>query len=109
MLSRIHLLASFVILSFAAVAARAETSAADSAAQQFKTLLDDAWEFRLQEDPLFATETGDHGADDKLPAVSLADEERRGGKQREFLKRLEGIDREALEPTDRLNYDIFGR
>jgi hypothetical protein len=34
---------------------------------QFAALLHDEWEFRLREDPLFATETGDHRYDDKLP------------------------------------------
>src|SRR5215204_5255899 len=36
---------------------------------QFAALLHDEWEFRLREDPLFASETGDHRFDDKLPKV----------------------------------------
>jgi uncharacterized protein (DUF885 family) len=78
-------------------------------AQQFAALLDDAWEFAVREDPLMATETGDHRYDDLLPAVSLADEERRHAARRDFLRRYEAIDRAALSPMDRVNYDIFGR
>ena len=51
--------------------------AALTASEQFAALLDDAWEFDLREDPLFATETGDHRYDDQLPKVSLADSKRR--------------------------------
>ena len=69
----------------------------------------DEWEFALQESPLFATSFGDHRFDDKLGAVSEADHERRLAQERTFLKRLEGIDREALGPDDQLNCDIFKR
>ena len=76
---------------------------------QFSVLLHDEWEFRLREDPLFATETGDHRYDDKLPKVSLADENRRNAAQRQFLARLENINRDALSSANQLNYDIFAR
>jgi uncharacterized protein (DUF885 family) len=77
--------------------------------EQFAALLDEAWQFRLREDPLFATETGDHRYDDQLPKVSLADEKRRDAAQRGFLKRLEEIDRNTLSPTDQINYNVFAR
>ena len=76
----------------ASVTGAAETTASE----QFAALLKDAWEFRLREDPLFATETGDHRYDDQLPKVSLADEKRRNAASREFLTRLEAIDRDEL-------------
>jgi uncharacterized protein (DUF885 family) len=84
-------------------------AAQPTAEQQIKTLLDEAWEFRLREDPLLATSTGDHRYDDKLPSVSLADEKRRDAKRQEFLTRLKAIDRAALSSDDRTNYDIFAR
>jgi uncharacterized protein (DUF885 family) len=70
-------------------------------------LFDEAWEFDMREFPLFATRTGDHRYNDKLPHPTLADSERRTDKKRGFLKRLENINRDLLEPEDRLNYDIF--
>jgi len=76
---------------------------------QFAMLLKDAWEFRLQEDPLFATETGDHRHDDQLPKISLSDEKRRDAARRAFVARLDAIDRGALPPDEQTNYDIFGR
>jgi uncharacterized protein (DUF885 family) len=80
-----------------------------TASDEFAKLLDDSWEFGLAENPLFATEVGDHRADDKLPKVSLADSERRNAVDKKFLERLEAIDRGELSPTEQVNYDIFGR
>ena len=69
-------------------AAGFDSHAAPTASEQFATLLDDAWQFELRENPLFATETGDHRYDDQLPKVSLADAERRNETKRAFLARL---------------------
>jgi hypothetical protein len=63
-------------------------AAGQSADDQFGALLHDAWEFRMREDPLFATETGDHRYDDRLPTVSLANEKRYNVAQRTFMERL---------------------
>jgi uncharacterized protein (DUF885 family) len=72
-------------------------------------LLADEWEFRMREDPLFATQCGDHRYDDRLPAVSEADAERRLAHMREFLRHAQAIDRDALPDADRLNADVFTR
>jgi uncharacterized protein (DUF885 family) len=77
--------------------------------RQLQRLFDDEWEFRLRENPLFATQAGDHRYDDKLPAVSLADAKRRAATQGKFLDRLHGISRSDLSSQEQLNYDIFGR
>jgi uncharacterized protein (DUF885 family) len=78
-------------------------------ADQFSALVDEMWQTQLREDPLFATAAGDHRYDDRLPAVSPADQERRHNLHVEFLKRLNAIDRIALTADDRLNYDILHR
>ncbi len=104
-----HFRLRFSILFVAYAAAFSPASGADTASDQFAALLQHAWEFRLREDPLLATETGDHRYDDQLPKTSLADERRREATARGFLARLEAIDRNALTQTDQLNYDIFGR
>jgi uncharacterized protein (DUF885 family) len=79
-----------------------------AAGDELTALLDEAWEFRLREDPLFATETGDHRFDDQLPKVSLADEKRRDAARRSFASRLEAIDRESLTAANQIDYDVFG-
>ena len=75
----------------------------------FRQLLADEWEIRMQEDPLFATNTGDHRFNDRLPQVGEADFERRIQQMRGFQQRLAGIDRAALSPAEQLDCDIFGR
>lgn len=97
-------LALLCAVPFAGEAAHAET-----ASEQFAALLDDSWEFGLRENPLFATDTGDHRFDDQLPKVSVADSERRAAATQAFFDRLEAIDRDQLLPVEQVNYDIFGR
>ncbi len=81
----------------------------NSASQRMEQLFEDAWQFRLTESPLFATHYGDHRFDDRLSAVSAADEKRRYQQHKLFLKRLNSINRNALTPPQQLNYDIFKR
>jgi uncharacterized protein (DUF885 family) len=79
------------------------------ATAQLQQLLTDEWEFRLKEDPLFATDTGDHRYDDRLPSVTEADFQRRLDQARNFWDRAAEIDRAQLSRSDQLNLDIFRR
>ncbi len=101
---------AFVVLAAASVSmgtlARGE---ADSPEAQLEALFRDSWEFDLVEDPLLATQVGDHRFDDRLPHVRPSDHERRLAAEREFLARWETIDRATLAPRQRISYDIFGR
>src|SRR3954452_15502341 len=67
------------------------------------------WEFRLKEDPLFATSVGRHEYDDRLPAETPADLQRRNTQDKAFLDELNAIDRARLAADDQVNYDIFKR
>ena len=104
---------TLIVIAGAGFAACAMNVRADeppnTASQQFAKLLEDAWEFGLESDPLFATDIGDHRHDDKLPTISLAEEARVNDANREFIRRLEAIDRSQLSAKDQINYDIFGR
>lgn len=80
---------------------------ANEAEDTLKKLLDEAWQFRLEEDPLFAAELGVKRLRGKLPDASEAAEIRRTEKRREFLKRGEAIDRNALERRAQINLDVF--
>lgn len=85
------------------------TMAQTDAAEQLHELFDEAWAIRLQENPLFATRVGVHKYNDRLPDVSVEAAQRRLDRERSFLPRLGDIDREALSPEERLNYDLFER
>ena len=72
-----------------------------------QALFDEAWEFRLREDPVFATSIGRHEYNDRLASVALPDLERRVQFWRDVLVRLDGFDVNSLTAPDRLNYDLF--
>lgn len=61
--------------------------AEESPMVRLSKLLDDAWEFQLREDPVFATRFGDHRWDDRLSSESLADQQRRLEQRRQYLIR----------------------
>jgi uncharacterized protein (DUF885 family) len=98
-----------IALAFIVSGGRSASAADTTASAHLATIIDEAWEFTLREDPLFATNTGDHRYDDQLPHVSLGRANPRDGMRRGFLARLEIIDRDALAPTEQTNYDIFAR
>ncbi len=82
---------------------------ADSSRSQLDALLAEAWETALHEDPLLATATGDHRFDDLLPSMTPADLERRAEYAQTLLVRLRSIEREALDPADRISHRMLER
>ncbi|MCC5914022.1 MAG: DUF885 domain-containing protein [Balneolaceae bacterium] len=78
-----------------------------SADDQLQNLFDDHWEYTLQTSPLFATNQGDDRFNDRLPDSSPEAMEYRYNQNREFLERLERIDRSRLGSDEAVNYDIF--
>ena len=75
----------------------------------FVTVLDQAWQFELSEDPFYATSVGDHRFDDRLPAVTLEDHARRAEVRRQALGRLSTIDPDSLHEQNRITYAILER
>ncbi len=75
--------------------------------EDLQELFDDHYEYRLQADPLFATDQGVHKFNDKLPDTSLDALEERYNQNKNFLDRLESISYQRLSREDQINYDIF--
>jgi uncharacterized protein (DUF885 family) len=94
----------------AAIAFSASTPAPGSvsADQTLRTLIAEEWSDRMRDDPLYATQAGVRDYDDRLPPVTPADYARRDAQNRNYARRLAAIDRTALTPVNRSNYDIFG-
>jgi uncharacterized protein (DUF885 family) len=88
------------------VSSRSSAASPDPALQ---ALFDEAWAFRLAEDPLFATSAGEHQYDDRLPSATRGDWNRRAEFSRTMLKRLAAIDRAGLPAADRISYDMLSR
>jgi uncharacterized protein (DUF885 family) len=96
-------LASALLLSGLSAVAHAGAGA------ELKAILDEAWEFRLREEPLFATRAGDKRYNDRLASVAPADFERQASYGRGVLERLAALDRAALSAGDRVSYDMLRR
>ena len=75
----------------------------------FHALLDEAWEWQLDENPVWASMLGDRRANDQWGDNSLESYERTYQARRELLTRLRAIDPAQLTPQDQLNYDLFRR
>ena len=99
---RIHVFATTLLL-LATLCAHAEPG------EDFTTLLHDAWEWQLNESPVFASRLGDRRKNDQWTDRSLAAIERRHQDEREFLRRLRTIDSSKLSTNDQLNYDLMRR
>ena len=82
---------------------------AKSADEQFAALVEEIWQHDLQENPLFATSTGDHRYNDRLRIVSLADSKRRNQAMQDFSAKVAAVDRKQLSSAEQLNYDILRR
>jgi uncharacterized protein (DUF885 family) len=81
----------------------------NTSSERLQRLFEEAWSFRLEESPTFATYVGVHEFNDRLPSVSFEDLERRHQKNLNFLQQLRSIDLNRLEGQDRINYLIFER
>jgi len=77
--------------------------------EEFRQLLDDAWQWELDENPLRASSLGDRRANDRWADRSLDAIERRFQARRALLARLRSIDSSSLSEQDRLNYELFRR
>jgi uncharacterized protein (DUF885 family) len=78
-----------------------------SSNSELNALFQEEWQWRLKEDPLFATSVGVNTYNDKLPSVAEKDEERRAQDRQQFLDRLHKIDPAKLNNTDRVSYELF--
>src|SRR6266852_9687731 len=94
----------FAVLILLSIPARA----ADEV-KRLHALFDRNWETRLRENPLFATSVGRHEYDHRLPAITMADLERRQAQRKATLATLAQIDRSKLPQSEQVSYDIFKR
>ncbi len=78
-------------------------------AEDFQALIDEAWEWQLVQNPVFASSLGDRRFNDQWTDNSIDAIEDRQKRQRAFLDRARAIDASQLSAADQLNYDLFRR
>jgi uncharacterized protein (DUF885 family) len=81
--------------------------AADSADQQARALFAADWQWRLQNQPEFATTVGDNRYDATLSDTSLAASRAAVAHERKMLEQARLIERERLTGQNQLSYDLF--
>jgi len=97
------------LLSLLAIVAAliAPAAQAASAAEQLQSIIDDHWQYSLQEDPITASRMGEQGYSDRLPGVSEKDRARRLKAEKTFVERLDKIDSKQLNESGRINKDLL--
>jgi uncharacterized protein (DUF885 family) len=76
---------------------------------QLNQLITAQWEAWMRWDPLFATSCGDHRFNHLLPGAGEQHFVAWRNQLAGFRQNLQQIERNALAPDERLNYDIFAR
>ena len=96
-------------LTAAAIAALSAgtASAADGESDILDKIISDHWAWTLEQGPTFATTLGVRDYDDKLGDPSLAAYDAGIEAEKEFLRRLAALDRDALSGDQRLNLDLL--
>ena len=83
-------------------------SLADASAE-FSTLLSDHWEWRMATSPVMASSLGDRRFNDQWGDRGLDGYENQHRDEKEFLRRVYEIDKDALSADDQLNHELFRR
>jgi len=96
-------------VAFLAVTAPSVPAADAPPSAALQALFREQWDFRLAEDPLFATNAGDHRYGDRLPSMAPADFARREAFARSMLRRLEAVDAATLSTPDRVSREMLIR
>jgi uncharacterized protein (DUF885 family) len=89
-------------------AAPAAADRAQDESKKLNAIFDEYFEEYLQQNPILATSIGDPRYNDRFvvgisPAAIAAEQKL----QRDYLARVQTVDRAALPPADQLSYDIF--
>jgi uncharacterized protein (DUF885 family) len=98
-------LLAMVVFSWALSASALATP--ESATSELHALFDDAWEREMRDDPVRASDVGDHRYDALWPDLSSSAIEQRHAADIVTLARLQRINRKLLSPAEQLNYDLF--
>lgn len=86
----------------------APAALAATATEQLQKVIDDHWQFSLQEDPISAGRMGLAGYNNRLPGVTAKDRARRLKAEQALLQRLQAIEPQQLTDSERINHQLLG-
>jgi uncharacterized protein (DUF885 family) len=86
----------------------APAALAATATEQLQKVIDDHWQYSLQEDPISAGRMGLAGYNNRLPGVTATDRARRLKAEQALLQRLQAIEPQQLTDSDRVNHQLLG-
>lgn len=86
----------------------APAALAATATEQLQKVIDDHWQYSLQEDPVSAGRMGLAGYNNRLPGVTATDRARRLKAEQALLQRLQAIEPQQLTDSDRVNHQLLG-
>jgi len=85
------------------------TPAMATPSEDLARLMDEHWQWTLEQSPTLATSVGDHRYDDRLGDPSIAAMDRRATQEQAFLTRLDAIPEAGLDDTGKVNRQILHR
>jgi uncharacterized protein (DUF885 family) len=97
---------ALVLCFFYAVQVFAAPADIEARRTQLNALISELWEWNLQQDPVYASILGDKRYNDQLGSDSEKTTLEQQAKEKEFLKRFEGIDAIGLPHQDVLNREL---
>ncbi len=86
----------------------APAALAATATEQLQKVIDDHWQYSLQEDPISAGRMGLAGYNNRLPGVTATDRARRLKAEQALLQRLQAIEPQQLTDSERVNHQLLG-
>nr|WP_269836631.1 DUF885 domain-containing protein [Rheinheimera soli] len=86
----------------------APAALAATATEQLQKVINDHWQYSLQEDPVSAGRMGLAGYNNRLPGVTAKDRARRLKAEQALLQRLQAIEPQQLTDSDRVNHQLLG-
>jgi len=95
---------TFLLCLFLGSIAIAQESLSDS---QVDTIVAEYWQYRLQENPILATQSGVSAFNDRLPSITPADRQRRLQSEQRFKRRIRDIDHSRLSINGRVNAELL--
>ncbi|MEM9935913.1 MAG: DUF885 domain-containing protein [Bacteroidota bacterium] len=95
---------SYLLLSLIVLAA---CTPSDNGSKALQSVLNSSWEYRIAQNPMFATSLGMKEYNHLLPEVSEEKIQEDGAFWEKQLAALEEIDASRLSETDKVNYEMF--